>query len=405
MSASPEEGPGRVPPADRATIVGVGSTTYYKRGRSLPRTPIELVGEAIHAALADAGLEVADVDGITGYAGGLDNPMLAHSLGIPELRFVAALTGGGGGSAGAVGLAAQAVEHGTADVVVTATVMQQAAYRLGRHATGSAGPYGLRRTPDVDFTIPYGLLGVGAKFAMVARRHMHLYGTTREHFAEIACATRANAVRRPTAVMRTPLTLDDYFAARMISDPMCLLDYCLESDGAVAVVTTSARRARDLRQPPVRVLAAAMGGAGRYGQTVAWMSSPDDYFASSFHRKVAGRLYGSAGLGPADVSVALLYDHFTPLVLMQLEDYGFCDVGESGDFVAGGAIRWPDGSVPLNTHGGNLSEAYIMGMTHVKEGVEQLRGTAVNQVEDASIALVTGGPASIPVSALLLEKP
>jgi acetyl-CoA acetyltransferase len=386
--------------------VGVGATEYRKRGQSLPATQMDLLVEAITAALWDAGLTVADVDGITGYAGGLDNALLAHVLGIPRLRFVGALTGGGGGSAGAVEMAAMAVESGRAEVVITANVMQQATYRLGRTAvgTGASGPYAAQSTPDRDFTYPFGLLGVGSKFAMVAQRHMHLYGTTRDHFAEVAISTRDNAIRRPTALMRKPLTIDDYYGGRMISDPMCLFDYCLENDGAVAVVTTSMERATDLRQPPVRILAGAMGGEGRYGQSVGWMNAPDDYFASSFSRAVAEDLYARAGLTPQDVSVALLYDHFAPMVLLQLEDFGFCARGESGAFVAEGNIRWQSGSLPLNTHGGNLSEAYIMGMTHVKEGVEQLRGTAVNQVEDASIALVTGGPASLPVSAILLGR-
>ena len=131
---------------------------------------------------------------------------------------------------------------------------------------------------------------------------------------------------------------------------------------------------------------------------------PEEYFASSGHRPVAARAYEMAGVGPPDIDVALLYDHFTPMVLMQLEDYGFCGIGESGPFVAEGNIRWPNGSIPVNTHGGNLSEAYIIGMTHVREAVEQIRGTAVNQVEGAELALVTGGPASIPVSALILRR-
>jgi acetyl-CoA acetyltransferase len=389
-----------------ACIVGIGASEYYKRGRSLPQTRLQLLGTAINAALADAGLSITDIDGITGYAGGLDNALLAHSLGIPEVQFVAALTGGGGGSAGAVGLAAMAVSAGHASVVVTATVMQQAAYRLGRTAVGpgASGPYAAQATPDKDFTYPFGLLGPGAKFAMVAQRHMHLFGTTREHFAEVAISTRNNALSRPTALMKKPMTVDDYFQARMISDPMCLYDYCQESDGAVAIVTASAERAAGLRSKPVRVVGSAMGGAGRYGHSVAWMNSPDDYFASSFHKAVADRLYARAGLGPADIDVALLYDHFVPMVLMQLEDYGFCARGESGPFAAEGSIRWPDGKLPLNTHGGNLSEAYLMGLTHVKEAVEQLRGTAVNQVADARTALVTGGPAALPVSALILGR-
>jgi acetyl-CoA acetyltransferase len=146
------------------------------------------------------------------------------------------------------------------------------------------------------------------------------------------------------------------------------------------------------------------GGAGRWGQAITWMGMPDDEFASSGHRPVAQRLWAMAGMTAADVDVALIYDHFSPMVIMQLEDYGFCGIGEGGAFVADGNIRWPDGSLPVNTHGGNLSEAYIIGMTHVKEAVEQLRGDAVNQVEGAEVALVTGGPASIPVSSLLLHN-
>jgi len=131
---------------------------------------------------------------------------------------------------------------------------------------------------------------------------------------------------------------------------------------------------------------------------------PDVEFASSGHRPVAKRLYEMAGVGPQDVDLALLYDHFSPMVITQLEDYGFAPVGEGGPFVADGNIRWGTGSLPVNTHGGNLSEAYIIGMTHIREGVEQLRGVAINQVEGAEIALVTGGPAPVPVSRTLLRR-
>jgi acetyl-CoA acetyltransferase len=231
---------------------------------------------------------------------------------------------------------------------------------------------------------------------------MHLYGTRREHFAEVAISTRANAIRRPTSLQTEPLTLDAYFQARLIADPLCLYDFCLESDGAVAVVVTGATRARDLRHRPVYVLASVHGGQGRWGQALTWMNMPDEYFASSGHRPIAHRLYEAAGVGPGDIDVALIYDHFTPMVLMQLEDYGFCARGEGGPFVGEGHIRWPGGSIPVNTHGGNLSEAYLIGSTHVREGVEQLRGTAVNQVQGAELALVTGGPAPLPTSGLIL---
>jgi acetyl-CoA acetyltransferase len=220
----------------------------------------------------------------------------------------------------------------------------------------------------------------------------------------VAITQRNYALTRPTALRRSPLTLDDYFNARMISDPLCLFDYTMETDGAVAAVVTSAERARDLRQPPVYIMASANGGMGRWGPAVfSYFQQPDEYFASSGHRPVARRMYEMAGVTPDDVDVALLYDHFSPMVLMQLEDYGFCGIGESGPFVAEGNIR-PGGKIPVNTHGGHLSEAYIIGMTHVREAVEQLRGVAINQVPDAKIALVTGGPASLPVSGTLLRR-
>jgi len=394
---------------DKAAIVGVGSTPYYKRGRSLPQTPFELAGKAMLAALDDAGLSVADVDGLALYSFGLggDTSLFAQVMGIPEVRFTAMLTGGGGGAAGSVGLGAAAIASGMATCVVSLMSLQQAASRFGASYAPKGKPgaqYSAPPSPEGNFIQPAGLMGPGQMFAVLAQRHMHLYGTKREHFAEVAISTRENARRRETSIMRDELTLDDYFDARMIAEPLCLFDFCLECDGAVAVVTTTAERARDLRHPPAYVRASANGGNGRWGQAITWMGMPDDEFASSGHRPVAKRLWDMAGTGPADVDVALLYDHFSPMVILQLEDYGFCGIGEGGDFVADGNIRWGSGSLPVNTHGGNLSEAYIIGMTHVREGVEQVRGTAVNQVEGAKVALVTGGPASIPVSSLLLSS-
>ncbi len=394
-----------------AAVVGVGSTPYYRRGESWPQTTLELACKAILAAVEDAGLRVDDIDGFALYSMPLDVSLLAQTLGIPEVRFSSALTGGGGGAAGSVGLAAAAIHGGMAECVVSFLTLQQAKRRFGAafalkqsDSDKGGGAYAPPHMPEMDFASPSGLVGPGQMFGLLAQRHMHLYGTQREHFAEVAISTRANAIRRPSSLMREPLTLDEYMNARMIADPLCLYDFCLETDGAVAVITTSAERAKDLRHRPVHVLGSAHGGAGRWGQAITWMGMPEEYFASSGHRPVAKRLYEMAGVGPQDIDVALLYDHFTPMVLMQLEDYGFCEIGESGRFVAEGNIRWPNGSLPVNTHGGNLSEAYIIGMTHVREAVEQLRGTAINQVEDAELALVTGGPASIPVSGLILRR-
>lgn len=238
---------------------------------------------------------------------------------------------------------------------------------------------------------------------MLTQRHMHKYGTKREHLAEICITQRNNALTRPKALFKTPLTIDDYFNARMISDPLCLFDYTMESDGAVAVITTSLDRARDLRHPPAVIKGSSMGGEWDDYTLLGWFQQPDHIFASSGHRASARQVYQMAGVGPEDIDVALLYDHFSPMVLMQIEDYGFCPIGEGGPFVADGGIRL-SGKIPVNTHGGNLSEAYIIGMTHVVEAVEQIRGTAINQVEGCELALSTGGPAVIPMSATIFGK-
>ncbi|HEY4039800.1 MAG TPA: hypothetical protein VGM15_13345 [Burkholderiaceae bacterium] len=348
--------------------------------------------------MQDSGLAVRDIDGFAYFAGGFDTGLLMETLGIPEIRFSASLTGGGGGSAGAVGLASAAIVAGMARTVVCVGANQQGVQRFGSISAGSES------TAENVFSAAAGLAGPGQMFALLARRHMHLFGTTREHFAEVAISTRSNALTNPNALMRTPLTTDAYLNAPMIAEPLCLYDFCLESDGAIAVIVTDAQRGRDLRQTPVYVRASAHGGTAEWGRSIYWMNMPDESFTSSGHAAVARNLYESAGVGPADIDVAQIYDHFTSQVICQLEDYGFCQKGEGGPFVASGAIRREGGSIPVNTDGGQLSCAYVWGMTHVREAVEQLRGTAANQVVNAELALVTGGPSAVPVSGLILRR-
>lgn len=390
-------------------IVGVGATPYYKRGESVPKTTTQLACEAILAACEDAGINVKEIDGFAYYSGAgagygdkMDTADFMETLGIPEVTFTASLTSGGGGSAGSIGLARAAIVAGDATVVVSVMALQQAKQRLGTVFSAVAPD------PINSFLQPSGLAGPGHLMSVLARRHMHQYGTRREAFAEIAISSRNNALNRPKARMKKPLTLEDYFNARMIAEPLCLYDFCQETDGAVAVITTSMDRARDLKQKPVPVVAVAHGGTRDWGRAFAWFGMPDETFASSGNKPIADRLYKQAGVTAQDIDVALLYDHFTPMVLMQIEDYGFCEKGEGGGFVESGAIRYSAdrkaGNIPVNTHGGQLSEAYIIGMTHILEGVEQMRGTAINQVNDAELALVTGGPASLPVSGLILGR-
>jgi acetyl-CoA acetyltransferase len=381
-----------------AAIVGIGATPYYKRGTSLPQTIYELIGKALLAAVADAGIGVSEIDGFAFFGYGFEPGWLTEMLGIPELRYSAVVSAQGGGSAGILDLAAGAVASGRAKYVVCIGAAQQSEQRYGAVLDAFAP------TPESSFYRAAGLVGPGHMFALLTRRHMHKFGTRREALAEVAISSRANAGPRPTALKRSPLTPKDYFDARMIADPLCLLDFCLETDGALAFVVTTPDRAVDLPQKPVYIAASAHGGARDWGRAFFWMNMPDDIFTSAGSEPVARRLYEQAGIAPSDIDVALLYDHFSPMVIMQLEDYGFCARGEGGPFVESGAIRYHGGSIPVNTHGGHLSEGYVIGMTHIREAVEQLRGTAVNQVAEATFALVSGGPAPIPLSGAILRN-
>jgi len=221
----------------------------------------------------------------------------------------------------------------------------------------------------------------------------------------IAVTFREHANRNPRAVMGgRPMTLKDHQASPMIADPHRLFDCCLESDGACAVVVTTEERARDLAQRPVEILASEQGAPKGYAfGPFTNANIADDLYATGACEEMAGRLWGKAGLGPSDVDVAQIYDHFTGCVLMQLEDYGFCKRGEGGPFIESGALSWKGGSLPTNTHGGSLSEAYIHGLNHVVEGVRSLRCESTSPVENARVCLVTSA-ACVPSSAVLLGR-
>ncbi|CAN7516312.1 hypothetical protein LJR219_003615 [Phenylobacterium sp. LjRoot219] len=380
-----------------AAIVGVGATPYYFRGESYPQTIYELIGKAVFAGLAEAGLEIDDVDGLAFFAFGFDTGMVVEQLGARNVTFSHCVSGFGGGMAGVLDLAAMAIETGRAKTVVCIGATQQIGRRVGQALSNFAA------TPDNIFHRIAGLGGPGQALALSARRHMHRYGTRREAFGEVVLASRAAAANRETALRRKPLTLDDYLAAPMLADPLCRLDFCLETDGALAFVVTSAERAADLAQKPVYISAVAQVADPDWGRAFFWLNQTDAAFTTAGASAVARRLYQQAGLRPQDIDVALLYDHFSPLVVMQLEDYGFCAPGEGGPFVESGAIRL-DGAIPVNPHGGHLSEAYVVGMTHIREAVEQLRGTAVNQVGSAATALVAGGPAPVPMTGAILSN-
>lgn len=379
-------------------IVGIGQTRFTKWGGITDKSQFQLACEAIIAAANDAGLPPEEIDGFTSFSNDANEANLMQvALGIPVMRFTGMVWGGGGGgSSASIALAVAALRSGQAHTVV--------AYRgLCQGQTRRFGKANSARAHN-NFTAPFGLLAPGQMLALMVRRHMHLYGTKSEHLAEIALSGRANANRNPNAVMYgRELDEQTYFASRMIADPLRLYDCCLESDGACAVVLTTLERALDLRQKPVRVLAAAQGSGPGWGSgPLGSQNMPDADYATSNSVAVAKALYKEASVGPEDIDVAQIYDHFSGMVIMALEDYGFCPRGSGGDFVGDGNIRWGTGSLPINTAGGNLSEAYIHGMTHVLEGVRQLRGQSTSQVEGAETCLVTGGLGVSPTSGLIL---
>jgi acetyl-CoA acetyltransferase len=377
---------------DRAAVAGVGYTPF---SRDSGVSTLALAVDAITAALDDAGVSVDDVDGFATHRVGDSVPpwVVAPALGLDDVRWYLDQFGGGSVSHAIVGQAAAACALGLADVIVCyRAINARSEFRMG--STGRAPS----PTFDAQYQAPYGYFAPPQQFAMAARAHMAKYGTTTEHFGQVAVQQRANAGLNPRALRREPITLDDHATARPVVDPFRLYDCCLETDAACAVVVTSAERARDLARPPVLIRAAAWGG----GHMILNEGRRD--LVNTGAAVLAPRLYAQAGLGPGDIDVAELYDCFTYSVLIQLEAYGFCAPGESGPYVASGATAL-GGALPVNTHGGFLSEGYVHGLNHLAEAVQQLRGDAgERQVPGCEVALSTSQPGYVmgSTSALIL---
>jgi acetyl-CoA acetyltransferase len=388
---------------NRAAIVGIGHTPWGTRGQYADKGHLRLVIEAITAACDDAGISPQDVDGYSSYYTSVEPPDLYTAFGAKRLSYSSQTWGGGGSSmGGAFANAAMAVATGQAEYVVVHKVMtMEGSGRYGQ-AFGQMGQQAPTLPGPMAFSVPYGLQSPGQMFALAARRHMHRFGTTTEHFAEVTINARNMAHGNPEARFRALITVEDHHRSRMIADPLRLFDFCMETDYGCALVITSAERARDLRQPPAYIRSAAAMAPYRYGGALmSFYNHPDDDFASSGQRDVAQALYRLGGVGPADLDAAMVYDHFTPMVLMSLEDFGICPKGEGGPYAADGNLGL-EGPLPINTHGGNLAEAYAHGMNHVYEAVRQLRGTARLQVPGAENVLVVGGAGPAPSSGMIL---
>ncbi|GII79378.1 lipid-transfer protein [Sphaerisporangium rufum] len=384
----------------RTAIAGIGATEFSKDSG---RSELRLAADAVFAALDDAGVAPAEVDGLVTFTQDANDEIaVARETGIGELTFFSRVPYGGGAACGTVLQAAMAVATGAASTVVCYRAFnERSGSRFGRPSTGlGAEPSSLGA--EMSWHVPHGLVTPAAWVAMVARRYMHAYGATSEDFGRVAVAMRRHAATNPAAWFHgRPITLEEHQRSRWIVEPLHLLDCCQESDGAVALVVTSAERARDLRHRPAVVTGAVQGsGAGQMMMTGFYRG---DMTGLPEMGVVARGLWEMSGLAPADVQTAILYDHFTPFVLLQLEELGFCARGEARDLVAGGGIEL-DGGLPVNPHGGQLGEAYIHGMNGIAEAVRQIRGTAANQVTGVHNVLVTAGT-GVPTSALVLSTP
>lgn len=388
----------------KSAIVGIGQTDITRKSG---RTEWQLALEAGLAALKDAGIDPKEVDGVVRFSyDNVTEAMLARSLGLNNLRHYSEVGYGGIASCAVVAHAAAAIVSGQASVVlVYRSLNVSSGVRYGRaervlrsngDVTVAAGP----RSMGGELSAPHGLLAPGQGLALGARRYQHQYGLDDEMLTQvlgrIAVQQRDYACRNPLALMRDrPLDMDGYRAGRMITEPLRLYDYCLETDGAAALVLVDADRAKALRKDPVYVLSANQSMTPYAEPIAVYKKDVLDWGPSGF----STRLFDEARIKPADLAFAQLYDSFTPLVLFQLEAYGIAAPGQGWKYLLDHGIAL-DSRLPVNTSGGHLSEGYLHGMNHLTEAVRQLRGTASSQVRRSGPALL----GSSMMSAVILDR-
>ncbi|MCH8064585.1 MAG: lipid-transfer protein [Chloroflexi bacterium] len=380
---------------NKAAIVGIGQTEFSKdSGRSTLRMALE----AILQALDDAGLKPQDVDGVVKMSANNDifEIDLLRSLNLSNLRFFHEIPHGGGAACGTIAGAVAAIASGMADVVVTFRSLNERSERRFGQSTvgGGVGGWGQDK-------IPHGLVTPAQWIAIFGQRYLHEYGHTTEEFGRVSVLCRKHAATNPHAMMyERPITLEDHQNSRWITEPLRLFDCCLDTDGACAAIVVSAEKAKQLKGTPAYIAAAAQGTGSRTEMMTSYQRKSLARLEEA--EATAAELYRTAELEPQQIDVAEIYDHFTPMVLMALEAYGFAEPGQSPHLFREGRLEL-DGDLPLNTHGGHLGEGYLHGFGHIVEGVRQIRGSAVNQVEDAKTCLVTSGT-GVPTSAIILSK-
>jgi acetyl-CoA acetyltransferase len=383
--------------ARSTAIVGIGQTEFSK---AAGRSETQLASEAIVAALADAGLGVGDVDGLVSYTiDPVEETELARSVGFEEIGFSSRVPYGGGGSQGVLLHAAAAIASGAAQVVVAyRAIKARSGARFGRAGGGGSATSSHSGTTAMQWCSPFGVLTPASWFSLNATRYMHKYGVESADFGRAVVQLRAYAANNPRAhFYGKPITLDDHQASRWVAEPSIrLFDCCQETDGSVALVITSADRANDAARP---VFIAAAAGAGMFEEEIASNHYRPDIEVMDGSMALAKRLFEGFGISRRDIDVAMIYDAFSPIFLMQIESLGFCGFGEAKDFVAEGNLGL-GGSLPCNTNGGLIGEGYIHGLNLTLEAVRQLRGESVNQVQDPTTALVCANRTGV-----ILQRP
>lgn len=383
-----------------AAIAGIGATEFSKESG---RSELQLAAECAKSACEDAGIDPRDIDGmITFTIDNSDEIGLARCLGVKDLAYTTRIPGGGAAAAATIAQAMAVVNAGLCkNVLIWRAMNERSQYRFGQNPTNMQGYTGGHGTGSLLWCIPFGAMTPASWGALQAARYMHTYGITNADLAHVSVLERKYAATNPKAwFYGKPITVEDHQNSKWIQEPwLRLLDCCQESDGGVAILVTSLERAKDLKQKPVKITGACQSIP--YNVEVISNFYHEDLTVMPEAQGTAKRLWAQTGLGPKDMQAAMLYEAFTPHLLMQLEAFGFCGKGEAAKFVKSGALEL-DGIIPTNTHGGLLGEAYIHGMNSMAEGVRQVRGTSVNQVTKRKVenVLVSSGMAGAVLSAV-----
>lgn len=383
---------------NETAIAGIGTTTFSKHSGV---SELSLAAQSIKLACDDAGVDPGEIDGLVTFTmDSTDEIEVARAVGAGDLSFYSRINYGGGAAVGTIAQAAMAIATGQATTVVCYRAMNgRSGKRMGQGVSGE-----ISSSDHIHWSwyMPFGMLIPGSWIAMIANKYMHTYGVTREDLGRVAISQRNYALSNPRAYgYGKPLSMEQYLASKPIADPLCLYDFCQETDGGCAILVTSTERARDLKQTPAVIRGVTQ--ASTRGQEQMTSYYRDDLLSLPEMEMAAARVYAMSGLGPDDIDAACLYDAFTSEVIMQLESFGFCGRGEGKDLVREGALD-SRGRLPNNTHGGLISEGYIHGMNNIAEGVRLVRGESTGQPPKTVEHVLVSSGVGVPTGAVILGR-